>query len=77
VIVHLAYRYALDPTAAQQRALQSHCGAARFAFNWGLREVKRTMDARRFERQLLGGALTEPIPWTLPALRREWNRAKA
>jgi putative transposase len=77
VIVHQAYRFALDPTAEQRRALQSHCGAARFAFNWGLREVKRTLDARRIESQLLGGALTEPLAWTLPALRREWNRAKA
>jgi putative transposase len=77
VIVHQAYRFALDPSADQRRALQSHCGAARFAFNWGLREVKRTLDARRFERQLLGGALTEPLSWTLPALLREWNRAKA
>jgi putative transposase len=77
VIVHQAFRFALDPTVAQQRALQSHCGAARFAFNWGLREVKRTLDAQRIERQLLGGALTEPLAWTLPALRRELNRAKA
>jgi putative transposase len=76
VIVHQAYRFALDPIAAQRRVLQSHCGAARFVFNWGLREVKRTLDARRFERQLLGGALTEPLSWTLPALRREWNRSK-
>jgi putative transposase len=76
VIVHQACRFALDPTVAQRRALQSHCGAARFAFNWGLREVRRTLDARRIERQLLGGTLTEPLSWTLPALRREWNRAK-
>jgi putative transposase len=31
-----AYRVALDPSAAQQRALRSHAGAARFAWNWGL-----------------------------------------
>jgi putative transposase len=77
MIVHHAYRFALDPTVAQRRALQSHCGAARFAFNWGLREVKRTLDAHRFERQLLGGVLTDRLAWTLPALGREWNRAKA
>lgn len=28
-----AYRFALDPTPAQQRALASHAGAARFAWN--------------------------------------------
>ena len=31
-----AYRFALDPTPAQERALRSHAGAARFAWNWGL-----------------------------------------
>lgn len=31
-----AYRFALDPTPAQERALGSHAGAARFAWNWGL-----------------------------------------
>ena len=39
MIVHQAYRLALDPTAAQQRALASHVGAARFASNWGLEQV--------------------------------------
>ncbi len=39
MIVHQAYRFALDPTAAQQRALASHVGAARFASNWGLEPV--------------------------------------
>ena len=77
MVVQHAYRFALDPTVEQRRALQSHCGAARFAFNWGLREVKRTMDARRIERQLLGGTLTEPLSWTVPALRRQWNQTKA
>ena len=31
-----AYRFALDPTPEQERALRSHAGAARFAWNWGL-----------------------------------------
>ena len=31
-----AYRFALDPPAAQERALRSHAGAARFGWNWGL-----------------------------------------
>jgi putative transposase len=31
-----AYRFALDPSRAQERALRSHAGAARFAWNWGL-----------------------------------------
>ncbi len=39
--VKLAYRFALDPTAAQQRALRSHAGAARFAWNWALARCKQ------------------------------------
>ena len=31
---------------AQRAALASHCGAARFAFNWGLGLVKQRMEAR-------------------------------
>ena len=31
-----AYRFALDPTPAQERMLRSHAGASRFAWNWGL-----------------------------------------
>jgi putative transposase len=31
-----AYRFALDPSPAQERALRSHAGASRFAWNWGL-----------------------------------------
>ncbi|MGW0476977.1 helix-turn-helix domain-containing protein, partial [Streptomyces coeruleorubidus] len=31
-----AYRFALDPNAGQERALRSHCGAARAAYNWAV-----------------------------------------
>jgi putative transposase len=64
-----AFRFALDPTSRQREALASHCGAARFAYNWGLALVKQRLDARQ----------TDPsvqVPWSLPALRRDWNRAK-
>jgi putative transposase len=67
--VHQAFRYALVPNNAQRSALASHAGAARFAFNWGLALVKARVEARR----------TDPsveVPWSLPALRREWNQAK-
>jgi putative transposase len=40
VKVSQAYRFALDPTPAQERALRSHAGAARFAWNWGLARCK-------------------------------------
>jgi hypothetical protein len=40
-----AYRFALDPTLAQEHALRSHAGAARFAWNWGLAKVKERYEA--------------------------------
>jgi putative transposase len=64
-----AYRFALDPTPRQRRALASHCGAARVAHNWGLALVKTR----------LGQHQSDPlvqVPWSLPDLRWEWNRAK-
>jgi hypothetical protein len=67
--VRQAYRFALDPTPTQARALASHCGAARYAYNWGLALVKQRLDL----------SATDPeveVPWTLARLRREWNRAK-
>jgi putative transposase len=69
VVIHQAYRFALDPTPGQQRALASAVGGARFAYNWGLELVKRRLDER-------GAGNDVRVPWTLPALRREWNRAK-
>ncbi len=39
------YRFALDPTPAQERALRSHAGAARFAWNWGLARCKERYQA--------------------------------
>lgn len=72
-----AYRFALDPTAAQQRALASHCGAARKAFNEGLAQVKRCLDQRDAERTygVRDDQMTE-VPWSLPELRRWWNKVK-
>jgi putative transposase len=68
-VVHQAYRFALDPTASQQRRLASAVGGARFAYNWGLELVKRRLDERAAGHDV-------QVPWTLPALRRDWNRAK-
>ena len=38
--VNQAYRFALDPTPAQERTIWSHAGAARFGWNWGLAKCK-------------------------------------
>ena len=75
--VHQAYRFALDPTESQRRALTSHCGAARFAFNWGLEQGQAAMALREFELCMFGSVRSELVGWSLPALRREWNRNKA
>jgi IS605 OrfB family transposase len=69
MLVIQAYRFALDPTPRQTRALRSHRGAVRFAYNWGLALVKQRLDQRAAGEQV-------EVPWTLVALRREWNRAK-
>jgi putative transposase len=45
VKVHQAYCFALDPSPAQERALRSHAGAARFAWNWGLARCKERYEA--------------------------------
>jgi putative transposase len=64
-----AYRFTLDPTPRQRRALASHCGAARVAYNWGLALVKMRLDERQSDARV-------QVPWSLPDLRLEWNRAK-
>jgi putative transposase len=45
VKVTQAYRFALEPAPAQERALRSHAGAARFAWNWGLARCQERYDA--------------------------------
>jgi putative transposase len=47
VKVTQAYRFALDPTPAQELSLRSHAGAARFAWNWGLGKCRERYAAER------------------------------
>src|SRR5438445_13897090 len=74
-----AYRFALDPTPGQARDLARHAGAARFAYNWALAAVKANIGQRAAERShgIDGDGLTPAVGWSLPALRRAWNAAKA
>ncbi len=87
---HQAFRFELDPNDHARSALASHAGAARYAYNWGLAMVIERMDAYRALSVLAlrqgasageaGAWATElagPVRWSLPALRREWNAAKA
>lgn len=84
-----AFRFELDPGNEAGSALASHAGAARFAFNWGLALINDRLEARRVlealavrqgasmaEAALWAAGVAGPVPWSLPALRREWNQAK-
>jgi putative transposase len=87
VLVIQAFRFELDPSSRADDGLSSHTGASRFAFNWGLALVKSRLQLRDQIRtacykELLSDEETEAlvktvaVPWTLPALRKEWNRVK-
>ncbi|MER5382914.1 IS607 family element RNA-guided endonuclease TnpB [Streptomyces sp. NPDC002688] len=73
-----AFRFSLDPNAAQERALRSHCGAARAAFNWAVGWVEAAWWQRRAEESygITEAGLTSWRPWSLPSLRRAFNAVK-
>ncbi|MFD5517289.1 helix-turn-helix domain-containing protein [Streptomyces sp. NPDC127066] len=73
-----AYRFALDPNAAQEYALRSHCGAARAAYNWAVGWVSASWWQRRAEETygVPEADLTTWRPWSLPSLRKAFNAAK-
>ncbi|GAB3798509.1 IS607 family element RNA-guided endonuclease TnpB [Micromonospora zhanjiangensis] len=73
-----AYRFALDLSPVQERAVFTHAGAARLAYNWALARVRAVLDQRAAERSygVPDELLTPAIGWSLPALRRAWNAAK-
>ncbi|MEO3794760.1 IS607 family element RNA-guided endonuclease TnpB [Nonomuraea sp. B10E15] len=73
-----AYRFALDPNAGQERALRSHCGAARASYNWAVSWVEASWWQRKAEQSygIAEQELTPWRPWSLPALRKAFNEAK-
>ena len=72
------YCFALEPTPAQDQAFRSHCGAARFTFNWGLARVKANLNQREAEKSygITGDDLTPALSWSMRSLRTEWNQVK-
>lgn len=68
MIVRQAYRFELDPNDVQKTALKKHAGTARYAYNWGLEQVKEALDAR-------AQGADARIP-TAVDLHRRWNRYK-
>jgi putative transposase len=73
-----AYRFALDPTPAQEAALRSHCGAQRFAYNWGLARVTANLGQRDAERSygVPEELLTPAMSWSAWSLRKDFNHVK-
>ncbi len=73
-----AFMFALDPTDAQAEAFRSHCGAQRYAYNFGLELIRANLDQRAAERTYDIGEdqLTPLVSWSAFGLRRAWNDAK-
>lgn len=85
--VHQAFRYELSPNNHVRNRFASHCGASRFAYNWGLGLVKNQLELRDQIRsaaykELLSDEEVESLvrqidlPWSMYSLRKEFNRQK-
>jgi putative transposase len=70
-----AFLFALDPTDAQAQAFRSHCGAQRFAYNFGI-ELAGKIRAQRAAEYSYGLRGAELTPCSAYDLRRAWNAAK-
>lgn len=70
----VAFRVALDPTPTQGRAMSSHAGAARFAYNWGIARITEALEARENERAE-GHEPTTPVPGHFD-LCKQWTEWK-
>ncbi|CKM63691.1 transposase [Mycobacterium tuberculosis] len=64
-----AFRFTLDPTAEQARALARHFGPRRKAYNWTVATLKADIDAW----QATGIQTAKP---SLRVLRKRWNTVK-
>jgi Helix-turn-helix domain len=54
---HTTFRFALDPTPAQERSLMRHAGASRFAYNQALQLMTDALAACRIDPSV-------PVPWS-------------
>jgi len=73
-----AFQFALDPTPVQDAELRSHCGAQRFAYNWGLALITANLAQRAAERSygIPTDRLTPQMHWSAYSLRKHRNQAK-
>ena len=67
----VTHRTALDPNNRQETLLRQHAGHARFAWNWGLEESRRALDAGEKSatlhyrlRRVFNAVKAEIAPWT-------------
>ena len=77
-VVIQSYRFALNPTPGQDQALRSHCGAQRYAYNWGLARItaNRAQRAAEHTYDIPADQLTPPMSWSAYHLRKDWNQTK-
>lgn len=75
VTVTQAYRFALDPTPTIERAFFSHCGGARYAYNWGLAQVAAALDLYAEEKAAGAEKPTTRIPGHFDLCKR-WTAYK-
>lgn len=54
---HSTFRFCLDPTVEQSRALGRHAGASRFSYHTNLRLVKQALTAKRRDE-------SAKVPWS-------------
>jgi putative transposase len=66
---HTTFRFALDPTPAQELALARHAGAARFGYNQCLRMVTDALAARKTNPHVI-------VPWSQYDLINAFNSWK-
>jgi putative transposase len=69
VMRYTTFRFALDPTPAQEQVLARHAGASRFAYNQCLELVVSAMARTRIDPSL-------PVPWTRFDLINAFNAWK-
>jgi putative transposase len=70
-----AYLFALDPTPDQEEAFRSHCGAQRYAYNFGV-DLAGRIRAQRGAEYSYGLRKEQLTPGSAYDLRRAWNAAK-
>ena len=65
-----AFKTELDPNNVQTTALRQHCGAGRWAYNWGLERIKQAIEAGTkwpsaidLHRELNAIKGTDALPW--------------